>query len=88
MGLALRSINDAQAAAILANRALAEIRFLAGNRPSWNRTSEGNLDRIRFIADLCHNMPGAARPRRFGRLPRRERALSWAWTTATPKAKR
>lgn len=44
-----------------------EIRYLAGNvrrRPEgWS--PEDDLERIRLIADLCHNMPGIARAARL-----------------------
>lgn len=92
-----RSVDDVAVAALLAGRALVEIRFLAGNRPSWNRASSENLDRIRSLADLAHNMPGIAsgrgrRPGRRGlasfyrrRGRGRARPMSWTWNTAGPE---
>lgn len=63
-----------------------EIRSLASRRPSWDRTSEENLDRIRFLADMCHNLPatGMARSRRLGRARSRQRPMSWTWNTTGP----
>lgn len=79
-------IDDAQVAALLTGRALVEIRSLASRRPSWDRTSEENLDRIRFLADICHNLPatGMARSRRLGRARSRQRPMSWTWNTTGP----
>ncbi|GAA2078433.1 hypothetical protein [Actinomadura alba] len=56
---------DRDVAALLAARAFAEIRYLAGDvrRMSEDSSPDQDLDRIRFLADLCHNMPGIARPR-------------------------
>ena len=80
-----RAIDDTQAAAILARRAFVEIRSLAGNRPSRNRASEENLDRIRFLADMCHNMPGLARRRGFRRMWSKQRPMAWTWNTTGPQ---
>lgn len=82
--MGLRTIDDAAVAAIVSRRALVEIRFLAGNRPSWDRASKQNLDRIRFLADMCHNMPGIARPQRI-RWRRGRRPMSWTWNTTAPE---
>ena len=80
-------IDDAQAAALLTGRALVEIRALAGRRPSWDRTSEENLDRIRFVADMCHNMPGTGMGcrRRLWRGRSRQRPMAWTWNTTGPE---
>jgi hypothetical protein len=78
-------IDDTQAAAILARRAFVEIRSLAGNRPSWNRASEENLDCIRFLADMCHNMPGPAPKRGLRRTWSEQRPMSWTWNTTGPQ---
>ncbi|TDE18866.1 hypothetical protein [Actinomadura sp. 6K520] len=72
-----------------------EIRHLAGNvqrRPEgWS--PEDDLERIRFLADLCHNMPGIARPPRWQPSRRgapvsshdramTERPMGWVWHTS------
>lgn len=55
-----RGINDAEAAAILAGRALVEIRYLTRRtQPPGDRASVDNLDRIRFLADLCTTCRGS-----------------------------
>jgi hypothetical protein len=91
---------DRDVAALLAAMAFTEIRSLAGN---VRRTSEGwsadqDLDRIRFLADLCHNMPGIARPGRW-RPSRRgappssfeqasmKRPMIWTWNTTGPEGR-
>jgi len=79
-------VDDFEAANIVVHRALIEIRFLAGNRPSWDRASEANLDRIRFLANLCHNMPTTPRGRRTSAQRRGRRPMSWAWNTSGPEA--
>jgi hypothetical protein len=85
---------DRDVAVLLAAEAFIEIRHLA-----WRRLQDGppdeDLERIRFVADLCHNLPGIARPR--PRRPSRDgtsgtsseramarRPMSWTWNTATP----
>lgn len=84
---ARRVINDFEAANIVVHKALIEIRFLASNRPDWDRTGEANLDRIRFLANMCHNMPTTPRGRRW-RARRRDRPpMSWAWNTSGPEAR-
>lgn len=91
---------DRDVAALLSAVAFTEIRFLAGHvrrRPEDHSAAE-DLDRIRFLADLCHNLPAATRPRR--RRPSRkgapassfhqamaERPMSWAWNTAGPEGR-
>ncbi len=86
---------DRDVAALLAAKAFIEIRHLAGQtrRRSENGHPDRDLERIRFLADLCHNLPGVARPRPW-RPSRRgtpgsgfqqamaRRPMSWAWNTA------
>jgi hypothetical protein len=93
----MTEIDDRELAVLLAARALVEIRYLAA---SAQQTPEENppanaLDRIRFLADLVHNMPLIAKPPTKrptkrptrGKAPnRRERAMearpmSWTWNT-------
>jgi hypothetical protein len=89
---------DRDLAALLSARAFTEIRYLAGQvrRNPEDHSAEEVLDRIRFLANLCHNLPGASRPRR--RRPSRkgappsnreqaltDRPMSWAWNTAGPE---
>jgi hypothetical protein len=81
----LREIDDGGAAAIVSRRALVEIRFLSGNRPGWNRTSKENLDRIRFLADLVHNLPGLTETRRSPWDRRTRRSMAWTWNTTGPE---
>ncbi|NJC13078.1 hypothetical protein F4558_002904 [Micromonospora profundi] len=85
---------DRDVAALLAARAFTEIRYLAGDarRRSADSSLDEDLERIRFLADLCHNMPGIARPRSW-RPSRRgtsgsslqqamaTRPMSWTWNT-------
>jgi len=82
-----RRIDDFEAANIVVHKALVEIRFLAGNRPSWDRTSEANLDRIRFLANMCHNMPTTPRGRRNSAGRRDRPPMSWARNTSGPEAR-
>jgi hypothetical protein len=91
---------DRDIAALLAARAFTEIRYLAGEvrRGSGDSSPDQDLDRIWFLADLCHNMPGIARPRRW-RPSRREtpgssleqamakRPMSWTWNTTDPEGR-
>jgi hypothetical protein len=88
---------DRDVAALLAARAFTEIRYLAGEvrRRSQDSARDEDLDRIRFLADLCHDMPGIARPRPW-RPSRRgtsgsslqqamaKRPMSWIWNTTDP----
>jgi hypothetical protein len=91
---------DRDIAALLAARAFTEIRYLAGDarRTSEDTSAEEDLDRIRFLADLCHNMPGIARPRPW-RPSRRgtsgsslqqamaKRPMGWTWHTTGPEGR-
>lgn len=81
-----RRIDDFEAAGIVVLKALIQIRFLAGTRPGWDRTSDANLDRIRFLANMCDNMPTTPRLRRTSKGQRARRPMSWAWNTAGPEA--
>ncbi|GLW99961.1 hypothetical protein [Microtetraspora sp. NBRC 16547] len=56
---------DRDIAALLAAMAFTEIRHLAGGaqRVAQSNSPEEALDRIRFLANLSHNLPGVARPR-------------------------
>ncbi|MFC7221062.1 hypothetical protein ACFQLX_23310 [Streptomyces polyrhachis] len=91
---------DRDIAALLAARAFTEIRHLTGDaqRVGQDSSPDETLDRIRFLADLGHNLPGVARPRprkpsRRGKPPRsfdqaiNERPMSWVWNTAGPEAR-
>ncbi len=90
---------DREVAALLSARAFVEIRFLAGHvlRSREDHSAEEDLDRIRFLADLCHNLRRAKAPRhrpsRKGAPPgNREQALadrpmSWTWNTAGPEGR-
>ncbi|MEV4516923.1 hypothetical protein AB0K00_49210 [Dactylosporangium sp. NPDC049525] len=86
----LQPVGDAGAAAVIAARALIEIRSLA--RASEPGEHE-RLERIALLADLCHNLPMVAGRRdlpRFsdqGRRSTQERAMdarpmSWTWQTS------
>jgi hypothetical protein len=81
-----RRIDDFEAAGIVVLKALIQIRFLAGTRPGWDRTSEANLDRIRLLANMCDNMPTTPRLRRTSAGRRDRRPMSWAWNTSGPEA--
>jgi hypothetical protein len=85
-GRKLRKIDDAGAAAVLAGRALVEIRFAAGRRPSWDPMTTENLARIRFLADMCHNLPSVAATRHAARPRSSRRPMSWTWNTSGPEA--
>ena len=95
----MSEIDDRELAALLAASALVEIRYLAG---SAQRTPEDYppadaLERIRFLADIVHNMPLIANPstRRpaGGKAPSRSeramraRPMSWTWNTSEPDAR-
>jgi hypothetical protein len=87
-------IEDGELALLLTARALVEIRNLAASAqqtPEENPSADA-LDRIRFLADLVHNLPLTAtpstrQPSRRGKAPsRREQAMearpmSWTWNT-------
>jgi hypothetical protein len=85
---------DRWVAGQLAYEALVEIRSLAGTarREPESLSPDEALDRIRFLADLAHNLPLVARqrdrwrPSRPGASSRRDRAMrarpmSWTWET-------
>ena len=91
---------DRDIAALLSARAFTEIRYLAGRpqRGAQDTSHDEVLDRIRFLANLSHNLPGVARP--LARRPSRqgkplgsfdqamaERPMSWVWNTAGPEAR-
>lgn len=93
---------DRDVAALLSARAFVEIRHLAGNarRLSGEGSAEEDLQRIRFLADLCHNLPGVSRPRPSRPRPSRkgaplgireqaltERPMSWTWNTTGPEGR-
>lgn len=86
---------DRDIAALLSARAFTEIRFLATSSRPGDHSIDEDLERIRFLANLCHNLPTATRPPRWR--PSREgapassfhqatakRPMSWAWNTAGP----
>jgi hypothetical protein len=76
-------INDEKAAALLATRALTEIRYLAWRVASGEeKPSKELFDRIRFLADLAHNMPGIARRLSGTRAKRDRQQMQWVWSTA------
>jgi hypothetical protein len=92
--------DDREAAVILLSMALVEIRYLAGSmrRETGEATPEEDLDRIRFLANLVHNLPRVTqppvhRPSRRNVPPKaRERAMlerpmSYTWNTAGPKGR-
>ncbi|MHC0432556.1 hypothetical protein ACX6XY_20605 [Streptomyces sp. O3] len=56
---------DRDVAALLAARAFTEIRHPAGGAQhvAHDNSPDEALDRIRFLANLSHNLPGVARPR-------------------------
>ncbi|WP_030163606.1 hypothetical protein [Spirillospora albida] len=88
-------IDDREAAALLAARAFIEIRHLA--RPGTKEPSSAeDMQRIWFLANLCHNMPGATQRRAWrpsrrnapmssGDRARAERPMSWTWHTTGPR---
>nr|WSX75537.1 hypothetical protein OH826_17605 [Streptomyces sp. NBC_00899] len=90
-------IDDRKLAAYLAAMALLEIRSLAGRarRLPDEVSAADTFDRIRFLADLCENLPLSARPRSRQSSRRkpvstheramRERPMSWNWNTAGPE---
>ncbi|MET9613763.1 hypothetical protein [Kitasatospora indigofera] len=89
---------DRDVAALLAARALVEIRRLAGSPRRADESPEEVLGRVRALADLGHNLPGIARPPRGGPARRGlpldgfdramdERPMSWVWNTAGPEGR-
>jgi hypothetical protein len=91
---------DRDIAALLAARAFMEIRYLAGDvrRRSQDNCADEDLERIRFLADVCHNLPGIARPRQWR--PSRtgtsrsslqqamaRRPMGWTWHTTGPEGR-
>ncbi|WP_020578196.1 hypothetical protein [Actinopolymorpha alba] len=97
---AATEIADRRAAAILAARALVEIRYLAGpvRRVERDASPGDDLDRIWFLADLCHNLPEVAQSpawqpsRKNAPMNSRDRAMaerpmSWVWNTAGPQGR-
>ncbi|WNV88064.1 hypothetical protein [Umezawaea sp. Da 62-37] len=90
----MTGIDDRELAGRLAATALVEIRHLAG-RPQGEGESGETLKRIRFLANLTHNLPMVANQpaRRSARgMPpsRSERAMrarpmSWTWNTSEPE---
>ncbi|MFF9501233.1 hypothetical protein [Streptomyces sp. NPDC014656] len=90
---------DRAVAALLAARAFIEIRHLAGSaRLGSGDRPEETLERIRFLADLAHNLPGVTGPRRStpsrpgaSRGSRKRataaRPMTWVWHTAGPEGR-
>lgn len=91
---------DREAAVVLLSTALIEIRHLAGSvrHESGEATPEEDLERIRFLANLVHNLPRVTqppvhRPSRRNEPPKaRERAMlerpmSYTWNTAGPEGR-
>lgn len=91
---------DRDIAALLAAMAFTEVRHLAGSpqRGEQDTSHDEVLDRIRFLANLSHNLPGVARPR--ARRPSRQgkpmgsfdqamtaRPMSWVWNSVGPDAR-
>lgn len=75
-----REINDSEAAALLARWALLEIRDLAWRcRSGQERPDAEVFDRIHFLANAAHNLPGIAREG-----GRDRQAMYWVWSTAGP----
>ncbi|GAA1657708.1 hypothetical protein GCM10009828_104700 [Actinoplanes couchii] len=62
---------------MLLSAGMLQIRALA-SRPERSRHPDGHLAEIRLIADICHNLPGADRPRPIGEYD----PLVWAWQTS------
>lgn len=89
-------IDDRRLAALLLARAFIEIRFLASPAQVAQNSDSftDNLERIRFLANLCHNMPAIAHPppmhlsRRYVVSSRdraiAERPMTGPWHTAGP----
>lgn len=93
----LTEIDDRRLAALLSARAFIEIRFIAGPAQAAREDNSptANLDHIRFLADLCHNMPTIAnpppiQPTRKNMISSRDRAIAerpmtGPWHTAGPE---
>ncbi|MFI6515684.1 hypothetical protein ACIBF1_09015 [Spirillospora sp. NPDC050679] len=94
---AVPEVDDRKAAALLTARALVEIRYLAAEARREGAGAD-ELDRIRFLADLCHNLPGIIQP--SARRPSRknaplsskqrameERPMGWTWHTTGPEGR-
>ena len=73
-----RDRNRAEIAVL--SRGFTDIRTIAC-KPGTAGDPTAALERIRMIADACHNLPGAARRRRRGPHPD---PFAWAWQTASP----
>jgi hypothetical protein len=83
-GTARRKINDSEAAALLATCALTEIRYLAWRCLSGEEQEGADyLERIHFLAELAHNLPGIAHKAVRAR-SRDRQEMQWAWSTAGP----
>lgn len=93
-------VDDREAATVLLSAALLEIRYLSRpvRRESEEASPADDLQHIWFLADLCHNLPGVARPRAWPpsrtNAPRSrreqammERPMSWTWNTAGPEGR-
>ena len=88
---------DRYVAAHLSAMAFIEIRAVAGrHRRKPGGSPEEDLERIRFLANLCHNLPGVSR--RSERSPSRVgaplssfeqamdvRPMTWTWNTSGPE---
>ena len=89
-------VDDRRLAALLSAQAFIEIRMLAGSGPATRDVSPtARLERIRFLANLCHNMPGIANPPKMqpvrkGLVSSTDRAMAerpmiWTWHTSGPE---
>jgi hypothetical protein len=65
------------------SRGLIDIRTIA-YRPEIAGDPAAALERIRVIADACHNLPGNARRHRQGSDPD---PFAWAWQTVSPETR-
>ncbi|MBB6347234.1 hypothetical protein FHU36_003779 [Nonomuraea muscovyensis] len=99
-GDAVTGVSDQEAASVLLSAALIEIRYLSrrARRENEGASPADDLQRIWFLSDLCHNLPGVTRPpvwqpsRKNAPLSSRERAMqerpmSWTWNTAGPEGR-
>ncbi|MFI0719882.1 hypothetical protein [Streptomyces sp. NPDC021224] len=89
----MREVDDRELAAYLTAVALGQIRALAGRARREGADPAEALSRIRFLADLCDNMPlgprrrrpaGARRPSAYDRAVR-ERPMSYVWQVSGPE---